>query len=103
MPELSGRRYNEDGVNPRAIETSFRTMVQVRVSPDLPYKITQARKARGAESNADYVRQVLCAALAADLGLDYEALYFIQPPTHSRNPGHLNRNGSTGRFAKRED
>jgi hypothetical protein len=56
-----------------------RALVQVQTSENIPALIYRARQKTGHPSNSAYIREVLCRALANDLGVSYEELIQRQP------------------------
>jgi len=70
MPFRLGERYGE-----------FRAKIQFTTAAWMPFKIYEACKATGVLSNTRYCQLALCAALARDLGLDYDDLVSQLPRT----------------------
>lgn len=57
-----------------------RVKMQFVSSAEMPYLIYRARLATGYDSATKYIQHRLCAAIAADLDLDYDTLLSRLPP-----------------------
>jgi len=78
----------------------FRAKVQFTTSADMPMLVYDACLKTGVPSNTVYYQLATCAALARDLGLDYDELVAALPPP--RGPaGHLFDPGQTNHTMSR--
>jgi hypothetical protein len=73
----------------------FRAKVQFTTSADMPMQVYDACLKTGCPSNTVYYQYAVCAALARDLGLDYDELVANLPPprgpaNHLFNPSDEN-------------
>lgn len=62
-----------------------RAKIQITTHASHPYLIYQACLASGVCSNTVYVQRAICAALARDLGLDYDTLIEQLPTPRTRS------------------
>lgn len=73
--------------------TEFNAKIQFLTSAEMPSLVHKACKVTGMPSNTVYVQHAVAAALARDLGLDYDELIAKLPPSRSANGkfnGHRN-------------
>lgn len=68
-------------------DTEHRAKIQFQAAPETPSQIYAACQVTGHASMTRYVQYAVCAALARDLGLDYETLIAHLPPTRTDSTG----------------
>lgn len=68
-------------------DMDHRSKIQFQAAPETPSQIYEACQVTGHTSITRYVQYAVCAALARDLGLDYETLIAHLPPTRNSSEG----------------